>query len=217
MTQRATSTANNLNKQFPQQLGCWPLLVKICHYFHIRIDEHPFRQQSFDGMLWYDRDARQWIILVNATAHRYRSRFTIAHEIGHFLLHRNLMDIFCCTPDTATTDPLEREANAFASELLMPFAKLFPYIIDYPFPDTLTASRHLGVSQAAIRLRIDMWQRTKQLPPSPLWRLNPRYQTNNYYEPYSQIKKLSPQELLTHAINRQAQTRTSHTPAAPLL
>jgi Zn-dependent peptidase ImmA (M78 family) len=190
MSQRAMNAANNLIKQFSQHLDCWPLLLEICKYFSIRIDEHPFRQKSFDGMLWYDRYAQQWVILVNAKAHRYRSRFTIAHEVGHFLLHRGLMESFCCTPDTATSDPLEREANAFASELLMPLEKLLPYITEYPMPDTRTASRHLGVSQAAIRLRIEMWQRTKQLPASPLWRLNPKYQEDEFYWPYSKVLRL---------------------------
>jgi Zn-dependent peptidase ImmA (M78 family) len=56
-----------------------------------------------------------------------RRRFTAAHELGHFLLHRATMGRF--RADTEATlreaeddvaDRMEREANRFAAELLMP-------------------------------------------------------------------------------------------------
>ncbi len=52
-----------------------------------------------------------------------RFPFTMAHEIGHALLHQSENMPLCRT--TASTfankhDPLEREANAFAVQLLMP-------------------------------------------------------------------------------------------------
>jgi Zn-dependent peptidase ImmA (M78 family) len=65
-------------------------------------------------------------------AHAYvRQRFTIAHELGHLLLHPgrelildhvrvNLRD----DVSSLGTDKEEREANAFAAELLMPAAEL---------------------------------------------------------------------------------------------
>ncbi len=47
----------------------------------------------------------------------YRHRFTAAHELGHLLLHT----------DTATGDPVqEREADAFAAELLTPSDVITP-------------------------------------------------------------------------------------------
>jgi Zn-dependent peptidase ImmA (M78 family) len=53
-----------------------------------------------------------------------RRRFTAAHELGHFLLHRDRMtgfvaDVTISETDDATGD-MEREANRFAAELLMP-------------------------------------------------------------------------------------------------
>lgn len=51
-------------------------------------------------------------------------RFTLAHEIGHWLLHREVV-LFRETPVTdaslrSPSTPREREANVFAAELLMP-------------------------------------------------------------------------------------------------
>ena len=52
-------------------------------------------------------------------------RFTGAHEIGHYLLHRDVMSLReSPTTDSALRSPLrsvrEREADIFAAELLMP-------------------------------------------------------------------------------------------------
>ncbi len=56
-----------------------------------------------------------------------RRRFTAAHELGHFVLHRETMGGFRAdTDDTlreaddGATDQMEKEANRFAVELLMP-------------------------------------------------------------------------------------------------
>jgi len=63
-----------------------------------------------------------------------RQRFTIAHEIGHYLLHRFEHDVFfnktgskkLYRNEDSTTgkDQMEIEANAFAAALLMPEARV---------------------------------------------------------------------------------------------
>lgn len=78
-------------------------------------------------------------ILVNANANDQRQRFTIAHELGHFLnlWHRaTTADGFACTgsdlrqtgsasrPGLSRHDVQEREANRFAAELLMPVSRM---------------------------------------------------------------------------------------------
>lgn len=53
-----------------------------------------------------------------------KRNFIIAHEIGHFRLHRNLLAVFNDTYKTLAdwyrNGPQEQEANLFASALLMP-------------------------------------------------------------------------------------------------
>ena len=57
----------------------------------------------------------------NQAQHRHRQRFTVAHEIGHFMMgHTNGNSIF----DLNSKKPEEIEANQFAAELLMPLAFL---------------------------------------------------------------------------------------------
>src|SRR6267378_7619761 len=68
------------------------------------------------------------VIAVNSAQHENRQRFTIAHEIGHFLLHKGTQVHFdddfrinyrkADSTGIATDD--EKEANWFAAALLMP-------------------------------------------------------------------------------------------------
>lgn len=69
------------------------------------------------------------VIGVNSAERRTRQRFTIAHEIGHLLLHQDdavHLDegylVFGHREDVQRVepDPKETQANIFASELLMP-------------------------------------------------------------------------------------------------
>ena len=65
------------------------------------------------------------IITINAGInHCGKRNFVIAHEIGHFLLHKSLTPLFSDTMKTLSEwyskGPQEQEANEFACELLMP-------------------------------------------------------------------------------------------------
>lgn len=68
------------------------------------------------------------ICVVNADQHENRRRFTVAHELGHFLLHPPQESYVDPRFDVAArsnrategADLYEIEANAFAAELLMP-------------------------------------------------------------------------------------------------
>jgi hypothetical protein len=68
-------------------------------------------------------------ILLNATESPQRRRFTLAHELGHWVcqcLEGRTAPIYCRAQDVdAGTDRLlEREANVFAADLVMPEAPL---------------------------------------------------------------------------------------------
>lgn len=69
---------------------------------------------------------------VNSLHHRNRQRFTLAHELGHYILHHDSPTVFVDDAlihfrgETTTTpnDMYEMEANAFAGALLMPESML---------------------------------------------------------------------------------------------
>jgi Zn-dependent peptidase ImmA (M78 family) len=86
---------------------------------------------DLSGFLYRDQKTKNVIIGANKSHHPNRQRFTIAHELGHYLLHEgelvhldsdrgafmlNLRD----STSSKGEDNDEREANLFAAELLMP-------------------------------------------------------------------------------------------------
>ena len=77
---------------------------------------------SFEGCLVRTKKTEKWTILLNGqTENKRRLRFTYAHELGHFMCHRNLQDRFEDNSKTLNNfaDGIEAEANSFASWLLM--------------------------------------------------------------------------------------------------
>jgi len=81
---------------------------------------------SCEGMLVRNpSDVTEWGIFFNGKASPERRRFTIAHELGHFILHRGQQQSFNCDKESVysgidTIRVIEREADDFASNLLMP-------------------------------------------------------------------------------------------------
>ncbi len=66
------------------------------------------------------------MILINKKDNLLRQRFTIAHEIGHFLLHDSNSKIYFDYP--IENSKIEREANTFAASLLLPDFLLKRYL-----------------------------------------------------------------------------------------
>ncbi|MGB9767894.1 ImmA/IrrE family metallo-endopeptidase [Dictyoglomus turgidum] len=65
-------------------------------------------------------------MLINKNDNLLRQRFTIAHEIGHFLLHYSNNKIYFDYP--IENSKIEREANTFAASLLLPDFLLGRYL-----------------------------------------------------------------------------------------
>lgn len=96
----------------------------IAEFLGLEISEE-LMEDDISGYLEFKDGA--WVIGVNSLHHINRRRFTIAHEIAHYILHRdpnrNFVDVvFARRRDDATV--MEREADDFAARLLMPTEKL---------------------------------------------------------------------------------------------
>lgn len=79
-----------------------------------------------EGMLVRNpQDDTEWGIFFNGNSPAERQRFTIAHELGHFVLHRGQRPSFSCDKESVFSGAdllrnIEREADDFASNLLIP-------------------------------------------------------------------------------------------------
>lgn len=69
---------------------------------------------------YYTKMLRSKYIHVNYNLNESRQRYTVAHELGHAILHPNANTPFLRENTLFSVDKLERQANAFAVELLMP-------------------------------------------------------------------------------------------------
>ncbi|WP_082456880.1 ImmA/IrrE family metallo-endopeptidase [Sphingomonas sp. Leaf23] len=112
---------------------------------------------AVSGMLTLDpSDRKTWTIKVNRHEHRNRQRFTIAHEIAHFVLHRDVIgnelvdDTFY---RSGLSERREYEANALAAEILMPWP-LLTRLMQNGETDVEKLAIALQVSTAALNIRL---------------------------------------------------------------
>ena len=96
-------------------------------------------------------------IQVNATDAFVRKRFTVAHEIAHFILHREkigpvIMDDVWYRSGLSTRE--EGEANRLAADILMPAHLIRRYAM-LSQDDPKTLAERFQVSVAAMNIRLD--------------------------------------------------------------
>lgn len=100
-----------------------------------------------------------FVILVQASHHPNRQRFTVAHELGHYMLHRNRAEAEGGIQDDefyrALSGPLETQANQFAANLLMPWP-LIKSLQDRGITRVDDLARALGVSKQAMAIRLNL-------------------------------------------------------------
>lgn len=102
--------------------------------------------EGFEGGLITDTDRSRGIILVKKGVIQPRRRFTIGHELGHFLIANHIPDkdgqFLCSREDLLTLSAkegdrrakMEVEANRFSSLILMPPPKLHEAFKKHPAP-----------------------------------------------------------------------------------
>jgi hypothetical protein len=99
----------------------------------------------------------RWEIWVRRDEPAPRRRFTVAHEVGHHLLHSDGATVLCRPADVEAAQgderARERAANRFAAELLMPEA-LVREAADANGPDPIALAERFGVSDVAMGFRL---------------------------------------------------------------
>lgn len=99
-----------------------------------------------------------YAIYTNAKHPQTRRRFTVAHEIAHFVLHRELIGDGIehdALYRSALGGPLEAEANRLAADILMPWHLLHEAIVEDGLAvGKLAATFNVSKNAMAIRLGI---------------------------------------------------------------
>jgi Zn-dependent peptidase ImmA (M78 family) len=132
---------------------------------------------DLSGFFFRDPASGEAMIGINSSHHDHRQRFTLAHELGHMILH-SYDDVHydrkgygygygrVMMRDSSSSTGENRdevEANFFAAELLMPRAMVYKHLLsgqvqDYleeDFSDTVKhVAKEFGVSQQALSIRL---------------------------------------------------------------
>lgn len=107
-----------------------------------------------------------FVIRINRHEAKHRQRFTLAHELAHFLLHRDRIvaeggwseNVLLRAPNQPIQ--IEYEANRLASDLVIPSHLLARATADYNGPMTSEViedlARRFGVSTAAMEIKLQM-------------------------------------------------------------
>jgi hypothetical protein len=153
---KGAAYARALSRELPRGAGN---LLRLAPQLGLEIREVP--ADGFDGALIRAREVPVGVIVIRKSIRETgRKNFTLAHEIGHFLLPgHDQADLVCTKSDIGNWGggykEVEREADEFAAELLMP-ATLVQRIIGSSAPSLeliqRTAHRfHTSLSAAAWR------------------------------------------------------------------
>lgn len=89
----------------------------------LEVEDHWFDETDIAGMI--GRAGRTYRISLNHMDNPRRKRFTLAHEIAHYILHRDLIGDGITDRGlyrSRLSDTVERQANRYAANLLMPAA-----------------------------------------------------------------------------------------------
>lgn len=112
------------------------------------------------------REDGEYVIRINRNEARERQRFTIAHELAHFLLHKEIID---ASKDGITdnvlyrsgaSETIEYEANRLAAELVMP-KNAVERMLNSEYGGLVTDATiealagRFGVSKSAMEIRLN--------------------------------------------------------------
>ncbi len=129
-------------------------VVKIADFFDIKIvknSKYNWLKPKQIGISRLTSNGR-WIICYEDTEPSYRSRFTIAHELGHILLGHQLKD---GEDHTRTFDKdrpqIESEADMFAARILAPACVI--WALDLHTPEEISELCQISHEAAEIRAK----------------------------------------------------------------
>lgn len=141
-------------------------LVELAKALGVEVFESKFiKHDNINGFLEYPKKSTESPkIFLNKERPAARKKFTLAHELGHYILHRDKKRKFRVdTVDYSIDDEETREeteANYFAASLLVPEEKLRS-ILALSKGNLDVAAEYFGVSKPVIENRIK-WIKANQ-------------------------------------------------------
>lgn len=182
--------ADDVLTQYLKKGGSYKAFEQIMADKNIKFREIKADSTAFVGALTKANNGQFYIMVNNSIDNSGRKNFTIAHELGHYFLSHTLKQgSFICQNNQIVEegiykDPIEQEANHFATCFLMPEQKIksaFLSILQYSKKAKIKDFLHVkndytfgiwkgikndlmkryGVSEAALRFRLQQLKLAK--------------------------------------------------------
>ena len=105
-------------------------VIKLAKLLDINVFFATDESEDFNACIEKDLETKKYNILVNPTQPLERQRFSIAHELAHFVLHKDTLDKkgkLNRDPEDFMTKTEEDKADKLAAEILMPIPILQKY------------------------------------------------------------------------------------------
>ena len=136
------------------QLGRGPIqdLTLVAEGAGIIVVREETEISAIEGLSsWSPLAGRPLVLLSADKANAFRSRFDLAHEIGHLVLHRNIPRAY----ERDRYNQMEKQAHRFAGALLLP-AEIFASEVRVPpnLDNLLILKQRWGASVAAMMMRL---------------------------------------------------------------
>lgn len=97
---------------------------QLANHLKIHVLQHDLNHE-INGYYKYDR--RNQYIVINSNLEKHTQNIVCAHELGHAVLHPKINTPFMRNNTLLSVNKIEREANRFAAELLIPDESLNEY------------------------------------------------------------------------------------------
>lgn len=142
--------------KFAESQGLDPVplnVAAVAEKVGIRIERIAL-EDDLSGILYKEKESNSWVMQINEDHHPNRQRYTIAHELGHFCLHRHLKQRFedkIFFRGVEANKP-EWQANDFASAILMPEDR-FREMVRSGASKVEVLAKEFKVSTLALRIR----------------------------------------------------------------
>ncbi|MBS1780767.1 MAG: ImmA/IrrE family metallo-endopeptidase [Bacteroidetes bacterium] len=174
--------AGDVLAKYAKRGGSYKVFGEVMQGEKIKFKELTAGSTEFIGALTKGNNGQVYVMVNGTIDNIGRKNFTIAHELGHyFLSHQLKQNSFYCSDkviveEGSWNDPIEQEANYFASCFLMPEQKVKPAFLtmlansrktqvkDFLLvkKDTFSVwagikeelTKRYGVSEAALRFRL---------------------------------------------------------------
>lgn len=144
-------------------------IAAICSDLGVGYDEHPILSGESG---WIECKDGKFFVVVNSSESTQRRQFTAAHELGHYLMHRDLLykaglttrhtdRLFGEDKATNTESPFKKthevQANEIAVQIIMPASQIreaWRALGGEVHSKTAEIAKQFGVSNSAMEIRL---------------------------------------------------------------